>query len=145
MFYMTDLAEQLQVIPRRNRLSALSVAAGNPTERDMMRDFETCSRTIEVLHSKGYKIAIDDFAMGYSSLSVLKICLADCVKLDRSFIEDINSSKVDYDNLRGTQTFANTGFFSDSRRFGNSKPRRDPAPDSCKYAQGYFLRKAVAD
>ncbi|MEZ9265883.1 EAL domain-containing protein, partial [Vibrio splendidus] len=96
MFYMTDLADQLQVILDETDCQPHQLLL-EITERDMMRDFETCSRTIEVLHSKGYKIAIDDFGTGYSSLSVLKNLSADCVKLDRSFIEDINSSKVDYE------------------------------------------------
>ena len=38
----------------------------------------------------GVKVAIDDFGIGYSSLSYLRRLPVDVVKLDRSFLEDID-------------------------------------------------------
>lgn len=111
MFYMTDLAEQLQLILDEIRCKPHQLLH-EITERDIMRDFETCLRTIEVLHSKGYKIAIDDFGTGYSSLSVLKNLSADCVKLDRIFIKDVNSSKVDYEIICAVLKLAQIPDFS---------------------------------
>jgi len=96
MFYKTDLAEQLQEILDETECKPEQLLL-EITERDMMRDFETCSRTIEKLRARGYKIAIDDFGTGYSSLSMLKNLSADCIKLDRSFIQDVNTSKLDYE------------------------------------------------
>lgn len=94
MFYLPDLAEQLQAIIDETSCSATDIML-EITERDMMRDVETCSTNIQKLQAKGFKIAIDDFGTGYSSLSVLKNLSADCLKLDRSFIEDINHSNID--------------------------------------------------
>ncbi len=96
MFYMTDLADQLQKI-LDDTLCKPNQLLLEITERDMMSDFETCVRTIESLRSKGYKIAIDDFGTGYSSLSVLQYLSADCIKLDRGFIQGVNASKLDYE------------------------------------------------
>ncbi|EEX94572.1 diguanylate cyclase/phosphodiesterase with extracellular sensor [Vibrio orientalis CIP 102891 = ATCC 33934] len=96
MFYKTDLAEQLQEILDQTECEPEQLLL-EITERDMMRDFETCSRTIEKLHAKGYRIAIDDFGTGYSSLSMLKNLSADCIKLDRTFIREVNTSKLDYE------------------------------------------------
>jgi diguanylate cyclase (GGDEF)-like protein len=96
MFYKTDLAEQLQEILDETECNPEQLLL-EITERDIMRDFETCSRTIEKLHAKGYQIAIDDFGTGYSSLSMLKNLSADCIKLDRTFIREVNTSKLDYE------------------------------------------------
>ena len=143
MFYMTDLAEQLQVILDETDCKPHQLLL-EITERDMMRDFETCSRTIEVLHSQGYKIAIDDFGTGYSSLSVLKNLSADCVKLDRSFIEDINSSKVDYEITCAVLKLAQILDFSViAEGLETQSHVKTLRQIGCKYAQGYFFARPL--
>ncbi|PMN97595.1 diguanylate phosphodiesterase [Vibrio splendidus] len=143
MFYMTDLADQLQVILDETDCQPNQLLL-EITERDMMRDFETCSRTIEVLHSKGYKIAIDDFGTGYSSLSVLKNLSADCVKLDRSFIEDINSSKVDYEITCAVLKLAQILDFSVIAEGLETQNHVTTLRQiGCKYAQGYFFARPL--
>ena len=143
MFYMTDLAEQLQVILDETDCKPHQLLL-EITERDMMRDFETCSRTIEVLHSQGYKIAIDDFGTGYSSLSVLKNLSADCVKLDRSFIEDINSSKVDYEITCAVLKLAQILDFSViAEGLETQSHVKKLRQIGCKYAQGYFFARPL--
>ncbi|MEZ8621842.1 EAL domain-containing protein [Vibrio splendidus] len=143
MFYMTDLADQLQVILDETDCQPHQLLL-EITERDMMRDFETCSRTIEVLHSKGYKIAIDYFGTGYSSLSVLKNLSADCVKLDRSFIEDINSSKVDYEITCAVLKLAQILDFSVIAEGLETQNHVTTLRQiGCKYAQGYFFARPL--
>ncbi|PHX05961.1 EAL domain-containing protein [Vibrio splendidus] len=143
MFYMTDLADQLQAILDETDCQPNQLLL-EITERDMMRDFETCSRTIEVLHSKGYKIAIDDFGTGYSSLSVLKNLSADCVKLDRSFIEDINSSKVDYEITCAVLKLAQILDFSVIAEGLETQNHVTTLRQiGCKYAQGYFFARPL--
>ncbi|MCK5830678.1 MAG: EAL domain-containing protein [Methylococcales bacterium] len=54
-------------------------------EKDILRE----------LSERGYKIAIDDFGTGYSSLAYLKHFSIDTLKIDKSFIRDINSNSKD--------------------------------------------------
>lgn len=59
------------------------------TESVLMRDMENTINKIKQLHDKGISIAIDDFGTGYSSLSLLQKLPITRLKIDRSFIQDM--------------------------------------------------------
>jgi diguanylate cyclase (GGDEF)-like protein/PAS domain S-box-containing protein len=59
------------------------------TESAAMRDPERALRTLRDLAAHGLKLAIDDFGTGYSSLSRLTQMPVDFVKIDRSFVMDV--------------------------------------------------------
>ena len=50
---------------------------------------------ITLFHDHGIKIALDDFGTGYSTLGILRDLPIDTVKIDRAFVKNIESSKVD--------------------------------------------------
>jgi diguanylate cyclase (GGDEF)-like protein len=58
----------------------------------LMRNTERALRLLRELKSLGIRIAIDDFGVGYVSLSAIKQFPLDTVKIDRSFIRDVASS-----------------------------------------------------
>jgi diguanylate cyclase (GGDEF)-like protein/PAS domain S-box-containing protein len=51
--------------------------------------------TIRSLREMGMAVSIDDFGMGYSSIGYLKKFKADCIKIDRAFIKDIQENNED--------------------------------------------------
>jgi diguanylate cyclase (GGDEF)-like protein/PAS domain S-box-containing protein len=65
------------------------------TESMMMYDTERTVQVLSELRSMGIRIAIDDFGIGYSSLSHLKQFQVDIIKIDRSFIKDIPHDQAD--------------------------------------------------
>ena len=65
------------------------------TESLLMHDVEGALRVLTSLKRMGIRIAIDNFGSGYVSLSALKSFPLDTVKIDRSFIRDVESQAED--------------------------------------------------
>ena len=65
------------------------------TESTAMQNPEATIRILEQLKDMGIVLAIDDFGTGYSSLSYLKHLPIHRLKLDRSFVKDIESDTND--------------------------------------------------
>ncbi|MFC4700951.1 putative bifunctional diguanylate cyclase/phosphodiesterase [Glaciecola siphonariae] len=63
------------------------------TETSLITSFEQAKTWIEQATGNGFKIAIDDFGAGYSSLSYLTAFPYDTVKLDRSLLNNIDIDK----------------------------------------------------
>jgi diguanylate cyclase (GGDEF)-like protein len=63
-------------------------------ETALMRDAEATAKRLVLLKELGVRIAIDDFGTGYSSLAYLRQFSADALKIDRSFIGGIATSKA---------------------------------------------------
>jgi EAL domain-containing protein (putative c-di-GMP-specific phosphodiesterase class I) len=60
-----------------------------------MEDEEDTLRNLDGLRELGFQVAIDDFGVGYSSLTHLKRFPIDTLKVDRSFIRDLPQNLED--------------------------------------------------
>ena len=65
------------------------------TESLLMRDIAEVTASLRRLRDAGIKISIDDFGTGYSSLGYLKQFPVDTLKIDRSFVKDLQVSSDD--------------------------------------------------
>jgi EAL domain-containing protein (putative c-di-GMP-specific phosphodiesterase class I) len=59
------------------------------TEGSLVHDNEVAVEVFKSLSQTGVHISLDDFGMGYSSLSYLRRLPLDSIKIDRSFIENL--------------------------------------------------------
>ena len=62
------------------------------TERGVLDHLTEVTRRLHVLRAWGFCLALDDFGTGYSALSVLQTLPVHFVKLDRSFVQGIETS-----------------------------------------------------
>ncbi len=62
------------------------------TETAYLENFETTNNALRQLSDMGCKIALDDFGTGYSSLSYLTQIKIDTLKIDQSFVREIDFS-----------------------------------------------------
>lgn len=83
-----DFAEQLRTIIVDKGVAADRLEI-EVTESLFMRDIDDMRVKLQRLRDLGVKIALDDFGTGFSSLSYLRTLPFDSVKLDRSFVSDI--------------------------------------------------------
>ena len=76
------------------------------TERTVMNDAELNLGTLSALSSMGVELALDDFGTGYSSLAYLKRFPVGKLKIDRSFVRDL---EVDPDDRAIASTILSMG------------------------------------
>ncbi len=70
------------------------------TESVMLADIEQTVAKIQAFVDMGFVIALDDFGTGYSSLSYLRKLPIDKIKIDQSFVRDIDKSEDAKDIIR---------------------------------------------
>ncbi|MCE2596128.1 EAL domain-containing protein [Motilimonas cestriensis] len=64
------------------------------TETQLLTDIDFCCQQLAKLKAAGFTLWIDDFGTGYSSLSYLHRLPVDGLKIDRSFIEQLDQSSA---------------------------------------------------
>ncbi|HEY2682608.1 MAG TPA: EAL domain-containing protein [Steroidobacteraceae bacterium] len=84
---LSDTVTQAQLSPSLFELEL--------TEGVLMRDAEAGQRSLLALKEFGFALAVDDFGTGYCSLNYLKRFPLDTLKIDRSFVADINEDPDD--------------------------------------------------
>lgn len=80
----------------QNEVQRLQINTANielEITESMMQNIEKAKIELENIKKLGFQISIDDFGKGYSSLSYLKSLPIDTIKIDKSFIDDINHPK----------------------------------------------------
>lgn len=89
---LPNLVEQIEQSLRRYNLNPTMLTL-EITESAAMDDAAQTLDIVSRLKSLGVKIAIDDFGTGYSSLSYLRRFTVDQLKIDRTFVQDIEQSE----------------------------------------------------
>jgi len=88
------LADELRQITRNTPPESVRLVL-EITESAIVEDTQMASFTLLWLRELGFDIHLDDFGTGYSSLSYLSKLPIDSIKIDRSFVAKLTSSKRD--------------------------------------------------
>lgn len=89
-FRRKDLLQHMLMILARHDVSADFIEL-EITEGAVMDNVDQAIETMQALHDAGFQLAMDDFGTGYSSLSYLKRFPIQKMKIDRSFISDLEN------------------------------------------------------
>ena len=114
------------------------------TENSLIDDSEGPTRVLTSLKNLGVRLAMDDFGTGYSSLSYLRRLPIDIVKIDRSFIADINHARAGGAIIAAVTSLAHALELSVVAEGVETQAQRDRIRDiGCEYAQGYFYARPM--
>ncbi len=114
------------------------------TETTLMDKFESTFEHLEYFKSQGIKISIDDFGTGYSSLSYLRELGADILKIDRSFVSNIENSESDLSLARSIIALAdNFGMSTIAEGIENEKQLKILLDLGCQQGQGFYFSKPM--
>ncbi len=93
-FRQQHLLERLDSLLRETDIPGAALEL-EITETMMVDQLDHTIAVIEGLRIRGVKVAVDDFGTGYSSLNYLKRFPLDCLKIDKSFVRDLEQNADD--------------------------------------------------
>jgi diguanylate cyclase (GGDEF)-like protein/PAS domain S-box-containing protein len=116
------------------------------TENILMKDIENGINKLNRISRHGVKIAIDDFGTGYSSLNYLKRLPIDTLKIDRSFIHDMQNNEEDSSIIRAIIAMArglNLNIISEGVE--TEAQMEQLKAWRCKNMQGFLFGRPIAE
>ncbi len=113
------------------------------TERSAINNFEEAMLKIKALNAIGSFVSIDDFGIGYSSLSYLDMLPVKEVKIDKLFIENISISKINSVIVKAVGEMGRIkGFKVTCEGVETLEQIRILSHLGCRIFQGYYFGKA---
>ncbi|GLY13292.1 hypothetical protein Kisp01_03080 [Kineosporia sp. NBRC 101677] len=114
------------------------------TETVLMEDPEGITAQLSELRRLGVQVGIDDFGTGYSSLSYLRRFPVDKLKIDKSFIDNIETVEEDLAIVRTVVDLARILALETTAEGIESGAQADLLHDvGCEVGQGYFFARPL--
>jgi diguanylate cyclase (GGDEF)-like protein/PAS domain S-box-containing protein len=114
------------------------------TESSLMRDVQSCIEKFKMLDDMGVSIAIDDFGTGYSSLAYLRQFPISTLKIDRSFVKDIDLLEDGLAIPRAIMGMAQAlQMHVVAEGVENDTQMRMFAGEACNTIQGYYISRPL--
>lgn len=115
------------------------------TESSYIKDFNESIKVMDKLKSIGIKIALDDFGTGYSSLSYLARLPSDLLKIDKSFIDDM---EIDRGKCNFVDVIIRLGHIMNNKVIAEGVENTEQLALlsflGCDYIQGYVWGKPMS-
>ncbi|AAZ28167.1 EAL domain-containing protein [Colwellia psychrerythraea] len=142
-FRRKDLLQHMLMILAQHDVSAELIEL-EITEGAVMDNVDQAIETMQALHDAGFQLAMDDFGTGYSSLSYLKRFPIQKVKIDRSFISDLEN---DDDSKSITtaiiQMSHSLGLHVLAEGVETEEQLHYLQAEKCDYVQGYYTGRPI--
>jgi diguanylate cyclase (GGDEF)-like protein/PAS domain S-box-containing protein len=142
-FYKPDLPEVIEKAISQSKLNPFLIEL-EITEGAIVRQPSRFINILKRLKSLGIKLAIDDFGTGYSSMSYLKNFPIDHLKIDQSFVKNLEDDITDQAILRAIVALGkNLGLQVIAEGVETESQRNFLAAIGCDQMQGYLLGKPM--
>jgi len=114
------------------------------TESVIMDDPDRARLVLDALDRMGIRLSIDDFGTGYSSLAYLQRLPVSEIKIDRSFVSDMDQNAANRVIVRSTIELArNLGLRVTAEGVESSRVLELLRTGGCDGAQGYFISRPL--
>lgn len=114
------------------------------TESTIMQDVQKARALLVALKAMGVRIAIDDFGTGHSSLGSLRQFPIDTLKIDRTFVRDVTTSKDDEELAKAIITLGRTlKLHLVAEGVETREQARFLHEQGCDEMQGYYFSKPI--
>ncbi len=134
----TEIVEREKVDPRRLELEI--------TETVVMGTYEVGRKRLKALREVGFQTGLDDFGVGYSSLTYLRNLPFTTLKLDKSFIGNLPRDPADIAMVRAIVDIAETlGLETVAEGVETGDQQAALAAAGCTWLQGYMIGKPMAE
>ena len=129
---------------RSNGLDGSAIAI-EVTEGMLLPDDPEIHASLNAIRKLGIKISIDDFGTGYSSLSYLSKFPFNTIKIDKSFVKDLQTNKRDQSLCAAIITMAHKLDINVvAEGVENQQQAQLLKQAGCDYAQGYYFAPPMA-
>ena len=140
----SNLLEQVDNILETTKFNAKFLEL-ELTESVLMENIDRASSILKEFQQKGIQVSIDDFGTGYSSLNYLKQLPIDTLKIDQSFIRNIQHDKNDKIIVNTIIAMAHGLEFSVIAEGVEDEYQRDYLKEMrCDTLQGYYFAKPLS-
>lgn len=142
-FYQNDLKERVLDALAKSGLDSQWLEV-ELTETLALSDIDFAVDQMNKLRDLGVKLAMDDFGTGYSSLSYLQILPITLLKLDRSFITDIQHDNIALEIVSAVISIAKSKKIKTiAEGIENHEQEEILKKAGCDYGQGYLYGKPM--
>ncbi|MEN0036457.1 MAG: EAL domain-containing protein [Cellvibrio sp.] len=114
------------------------------TESMLMSDMEVSIQVLQAFRDLGYRIAIDDFGTGFSCLNYLRRLPANILKIDQSFVRDMQSDSASLAIVTSIIRLADSlGMETIAEGVETAEESALLASQGCRLMQGYHFSKPL--
>jgi len=138
-----DLVRKIKLVMEKFNVAENSLAL-EITESTVMEDPEAAIMLLRQIRDLGIELAIDDFGTGYSSLAYLKLLPIHTLKLDQTFVSDIEFDNNDAEISAAALALAhNLGLTVVAEGVETAAQRDFLVSHKCETLQGFFYGKPL--
>ncbi len=143
-----DLAQPEFASALFDRIGATGFAAERLTieitETALIANLHAAAAALDRVRAEGVRVAIDDFGTGYASFTYLRALPLDRLKIDKSLVEDIATSRRGRAVVRGMVTLAEAlGLAAIAEGVETPAQRDILAAENCGWYQGFLCAGAL--